>query len=86
METRYSKDQLLEMFRAQEKSGQAITNLSDLFVGNWSPGIVNGASNGGWGKREDHKEATGPDICWDHEGSVHPMGLTMINDDEREVV
>jgi len=48
---------------------------------------VNGTTNGGWGKKEDHKEGiSGPDICWDHEGKVQPLGLIDMTDHEKEVI
>ena len=85
-ESRYSKDQLLDLFRAQSKSGPLNTGLQDLFVDGWHPGATNGNSNGGWGKKEDHKEvSTGPDICWDHEGKSHPLALVEMEDHEKEV-
>ncbi len=46
---------------------------------------MNGTSNGGWGKRDDMKEAAGPDICWDHEGSVNPVAMQEMTEEEREV-
>ncbi len=87
-ESRYSKDQLLDLFRVQGKTGQPNANVNDLFVDGWSPGAVNGSINGGgWGKKEDHKEAScGPDICWDHEGKVQPLGLIDMTDHEKEVI
>ena len=84
-ESRYSKDQLLDLFRTQERNGFSSTNINDLFVDGWSPGVVNGTSNGGWGKRDDMKEAAGPDICWDHEGSVNPVAMQEMTEEEREV-
>jgi PERQ amino acid-rich with GYF domain-containing protein len=84
-ESRYSKDQLLDLFRAQEKSGISNINLSDLYVDGWNPNTTNGTSNGGWGKRDDHKDATGPEICWDHEGSVQPLALAELTEEEKEV-
>ena len=84
-ESRYSKDQLLDLFRAQEKSGVSNVNLSDLYVDGWNPNYTNGTTNGGWGKRDDHKDATGPEICWDHEGSVHPLALAEMTEEEKEV-
>ena len=84
-ESRYSKDQLLDLFRTQDRNGFANTRIDDLYVDGWSPGTVNGTSNGGWGKRDDSKEALGPDICWDHEGSVHPMAMQEMTEEEREV-
>lgn len=84
-ETRYSKDQLLDLFKAQDKVGHQGTNLNDLYVDGWRPKGTYGLSNGGWGKSQDHKDALGPEICWDHEGSVHPMALVSMSDEEREV-
>ena len=85
-ESRYSKDQLLDLFKTQEKSGFSGVNLHDLFVDGWSPGNTNGTNNGGWGKRDDSKDASGPEICWDHEGSVHPLALAEMTEDEKEVM
>ena len=31
------------------------------------------------------KEAAGPDICWDHEGSVNPIALQEMTEEEKEV-
>lgn len=84
-ECRYSKDQLLELFRTQERNGFSSTNVNDLFVDGWSPGAVNGTSNGGWGKRDDNKEAAGPDLCWDHQGSVNPIAMQGMSEEEKEV-
>lgn len=84
-ETRYSKDQLLDLFKTQERNGFSSTNVNDLFIDGWSPGAVNGTSNGGWGKRDDTREAAGADICWDHEGSVNPIAIQEMNEEEREV-
>lgn len=60
-------------------------NLNDLFVDGWNPGNTNGTNNGGWGKRDDNKDISGPEICWDHEGSVHPLALAEMTEDEKEV-
>lgn len=84
-ECRYSKDQLLDLFRTQDKIGFPSTNVNDLFVDGWSPGAVNGTGNGGWGKRDDNKEAAGPEICWDHEGSVNPIAMLEMSEEEKEV-
>ena len=60
-------------------------NVNSLYVDGWSPGAVNGASNGGWGKRDDNKETAGPDICWDLEGSVNPIAMQEMTEEERDV-
>ena len=74
------------MFRAQGRPGQVNHNVSDLFVDGWNPSPTNGITNGGWGRRDDQKEAsTGPDICWDHDGKVQPLSLIDMSEEEKQV-
>lgn len=85
-DTRYSKEQLLDLFRAYSKTGQATTDIDNLFVDGWNPGAVNGTSNGGWSKKEDYRDTmTGPEICWDYDGQIQPLGLIEMSEAEREV-
>jgi len=71
------------LFKSQGRAGP---NIDDLYVDGWKPDAVNGISNGGWGKRDDHKEqAIGPEICWDQQGKVHPLSLVEMNDEEKQV-
>lgn len=85
-ESRYSKDQLLDLFRAQADSATSSKNLSDFFVGGWNPGDASTNSNGTWSKKDDHKDsAAGPEVCWDHEGKVLPLGMIDITEEEKEV-
>ena len=76
---------MLDLFKTQEKSGFSSVNLNDFFVDGWCPTGTNGTNNSGWGKRDDNKDASGPEICWDHEGSVHPIALAEMTEDEKEV-
>lgn len=83
-ENRYSKDQLLDLFRAQDRPGQVNTNVTDLFVDGWNP--MNGANNGGWARKDETKDpSTGPEICWDYEGGVAPLATIEMGEDEKEV-
>lgn len=84
-ETRLSKEQLLNIRNELGMNGQSSISISDLYVDGWSPEGVNGSNHGGWGRRED-REPTGPEICWDHDGSVLPMGLIDMTDEERAVI
>ena len=87
-ECRYSKDQILDIFKAQGSSGRVSPNWKDLFVDGWDPRSVNGSSHGGWGRRDEHKDssnANGPEICWDHDGQSHPLSLVEMDDEEKEV-
>lgn len=86
-ENRYSKEQLLNLYKSQRESGNLGKNVSDYFVADWNPHQETPSStNGAWGKREDHKDTpSGPEVCWDHGGQVEPLGLIDMTDDEKEV-
>lgn len=84
---RYSRDQLAQLFRTQQDSGDLNDALSSLYMGAWEPHTTNGASGASWGRKEDHgREAqSGVDQCWDRDGSILPLSLADMTDDEKEV-
>jgi PERQ amino acid-rich with GYF domain-containing protein len=85
-DSRYSKEQLLNIYKSQRESGTLGKNVEDFFVADWNPHEETPAVNGAWGKREDPKDTPlGPGVCWDREGQFEPLGLTDMNDDEKEV-
>lgn len=84
-DTRYSKDQLLDLFRSQRESSPS-TNVSDLYVDGWHPSAPNGMTNGGWSRKDEPKEGlAGPEMCWDYDGKVHPLALSDMTEQEKEV-
>ncbi|MCJ1378658.1 hypothetical protein MMC17_001757 [Xylographa soralifera] len=86
IDSRYSKDQLLDLFRAQGDSGTLYKNPSEHLVEGWHPNTSSVASNGAWNRRDDHKDGSnGPEICWDHEGTIQPLGLTEPSEEEKEL-
>ena len=84
--SRYSKDQLLDVYKSQQGANGAFDEgLSGTFVGAWQPDMANGNS-AGWGRTEHSRDnQPGPDLCWDKEGAVEPLSLVDMNDEEREV-
>ena len=88
-DNRYSKDQLLDIYKALRDSGILGENLSDYFVADWDPHLATSTANGGaWGKRDEQPQRnnqTGPEICWDHGGQMEPLCLFDMSDDEKEV-
>lgn len=87
VEGRYSRAQLLQLFRSQRDLDDIKHGLSDLFVGAWEPSISNGTSGTGWGRRDDHgrEGQSGVDSCWDRDGAIEPLSLNEWTDDEKEV-
>lgn len=85
-ENRYTKDQLLNLYKIQRESGNLGKSVADYFVADWTPHVEASALNGAWEKRDDPKDApSGPEVCWDHGGHSEPLGLADMTDDEREV-
>ncbi|EPS33717.1 hypothetical protein PDE_08679 [Penicillium oxalicum 114-2] len=84
-DARYSKEQLLEMYKAQREAGYLSKHVEDYFVADWDPHTVSTPTNGAWGKRDDHKSSAGPEVCWDHGGQAEPLGLTDMSDGEKEL-
>ncbi|RDW90357.1 uncharacterized protein DSM5745_02132 [Aspergillus mulundensis] len=84
-DTRYSKEQLLDLYKAQRDTGVLTKHVADYFVADWNPHIETPAANGVWGKRDDHKDnPTGPEVCWEHGGQIEPLGLVDMTEDEKE--
>ena len=48
-EARYSKEQLLEMYKAQREAGSLGKNVEEYFVADWDPHTVTTPANGAWG-------------------------------------
>ncbi|KAF3388936.1 GYF domain-containing protein mpd2 [Penicillium rolfsii] len=84
-DARYSKEQLLELYKAQRDTGSLNKHVEDYFVADWDPHTVSTPMNGAWGKRDDHKTSAGPEVCWDHGGQAEPLGLTDMSDGEKEL-
>ena len=82
---RYSKEQLLDIFRAQSDAGGLDQQLPNILTEGWTPGGSSATSNG-WGRREDPKEGVASaEVCWDYDGMVQPLGLMNMTDEEKEV-
>jgi PERQ amino acid-rich with GYF domain-containing protein len=85
-DSRYSKEDLLNIFRSQRDSGVLGKQMGDHFLASWNPLEETPVINGAWGKKEDQKESPpGPEVCWDHLGRHEPLGLIDMTEDEREV-
>ncbi|KAI9816255.1 MAG: hypothetical protein M1827_001856 [Pycnora praestabilis] len=85
-ELRYPKDQLLNLYRTQKDAGELSRGVSNLYVNGWEPKNTDGTSGGSWGKKDEQTKdnAPGPEICWEHDGTVQPLGLLGMTDEEKE--
>ncbi|KAF2220992.1 hypothetical protein BDZ85DRAFT_266109 [Elsinoe ampelina] len=86
-DSRYAKDQLLDLFKAQsETETPSRDSLTSLFVAGWEPDQTNGSSEGagGWSGQGHRDGQSSSDPFWNNEGSMLPLGLVDMTDDERE--
>lgn len=78
----------MQLFQSQRDSNDIKEGLSHLYMGSWEPQATNGASGASWGRKDDHgrEVQSGVDQCWDKDGSIQPLHLTELTEDEREVL
>lgn len=86
-EGRYSRGQLLDLYRDNTDRGTLKESLQDLYINNWEPNSANGVSGSSWGRRDDPAAPiqNGVDSCWDKEGDIEPLSLAEMTAEEREV-
>jgi PERQ amino acid-rich with GYF domain-containing protein len=82
---RYSKKQLLDLYCSQHSPDSSNKDVSSLFMNGWDPGHSNGANGRGWGKIVDTRDSHGPDVCWDATGSVQPINMEEMTEQELHV-
>jgi len=88
-DSRYSKSQLLELYKLQQDTGsmQRDDSLTGLYVQGWEPSASESAPAAGWGRRDESARdvVPGSEVCWDTDGAVVPLGLVDMTDEEKEV-
>jgi PERQ amino acid-rich with GYF domain-containing protein len=85
-EFRYSKSQLLDIYRTQMETGASNGDISHLFENGWDPKQSNGANGrSSWGKISDGRDAQGPNIAWEPKGDIQPIGLEEMSEEEKLV-
>jgi PERQ amino acid-rich with GYF domain-containing protein len=87
VEGRFPRDLLTQLFKTQRESEELADGLSSLSMGAWEPHATNGVSGASWGRNHDQSRdsQSGVDQCWDRDGSIEPLGLRDLTDEEREV-
>ncbi|PSK36193.1 GYF domain-containing protein mpd2 [Elsinoe australis] len=87
-ESRYPKEQLIDLFKTQNNTdNMSRDSLTSLFVAGWEPEQFNGFSDGssGWAVRDAHRDGqAGPEAFWSNEGSMLPLGLVEMTEEEKE--
>lgn len=72
---RYSREDLLNVFRQQQEHGTLDDGLSNVFAASWQLG--NGAKH--------ESEKIGAELCWNDEPKSIPLGLQEMSEDEKQV-
>jgi PERQ amino acid-rich with GYF domain-containing protein len=85
-ESRFNKDQMIDIYKAQRDSGVLNRNLEQLFSGGWNPFEQRDEAVSTWDKRDKGKDQiAGPEICWNHQVDDDPLSLLDMTDEEKEV-
>jgi PERQ amino acid-rich with GYF domain-containing protein len=86
-EGRFSREQLTHLFRTQREGDELADGLSTLSMGTLESHATNGAAGASWGRNHDSSRdaQSGVDQCWDREGSIEPLSLRHLTEDEQEV-
>ena len=86
LDTRYSKEQLLDLFKEQRDAGDLADGASDLYLGEVDP-ESGGGSLSRWNRREDYgqENAPGLEICLNRSGDTEPLELHEMSPEEKEV-
>lgn len=84
-DTRYSREQLLDLFQSQKEAGGLSRNLADLFQGSWDP-MMDKDTLASQGLKGDGKDQyPGPEVCWNPNAEPAPFGLVSMSEEEKEV-
>lgn len=85
-EGRFSRDQLTQLFRTQ-RDGDDLVDVASLSMGARESHATNGVTGASWGRNHDHSRdaQSGVEQCWDRDGSIEPLSLRDLTDEEREV-
>lgn len=82
-DARYTRSQLLDLFREQKNLDDLDADLSDLFVGDFDPDAIYDQASSRWSTRDEgNPDAYGPDICIAR--NIEPTVLHEMTDDEKE--
>lgn len=83
---RFSRDQLTQLFRIQ-RDGDDLVDVASLSMGTWESHATNGVSGASWGRNHEHSRdaQSGVEQCWDRDGSIEPLSMRDLTDEEREV-
>ena len=86
-DSRYSKDQLIQLFRGQQENNDLKEGLSKLYVNPWDHNVPNGSLASSWARRDDQAGPgqAGAEICWDKDGTIVPLSLEDMTEEEKEV-
>ena len=83
---RYSKDQLLDMYKTYRESGSTNADVARLLHPEFDPWQVNGTNGrASWGKSTDGRDTYDPTVCWDKQGSNEPILLHRMSEEEKAV-
>ncbi|KAF4552049.1 GYF domain-containing protein 1 [Elsinoe fawcettii] len=86
-DSRYAKDQLLDLYKTQIGNDNASRDsLTSLYVAGWEPDQANGSSDAasGWLGQAHRDGQNASEPFWNNDGGILPLGLVDMTDEDRE--
>lgn len=84
-DTRYSKDQLLNVYQTLKESAALDRDLGDIFLGSWDPVEIRNRTASQGGRLEGKDQIPGPEVCWNYNANLEPFGLTSMTEEDKQV-
>lgn len=82
-DVRYTRDQLLDIFKHHKAAGGFYDDPSELYIGEYEQD----AAPSRWSRKDDPlpDPSTRPDACLNHAANTEPLGLVSMDAEEREL-
>lgn len=85
-DTRFTKNQLLDIYKTAQEAGELSKDISHLYVGGWDPSHSNGANGrASWGKSSDSRDSDAAAVAWEYNATIPPIGLEEPTEEEKIV-
>lgn len=84
-DTRYGKDQLLNIYQSLKETSSLDRQLKEIFLGGWEPLENKTGAHNQAGRGDGKDSVPGPEVCWNYNADVEPLGLTSMSEEERQV-
>ncbi len=85
-DNRFSKSQLIDIYKTAQETGELSKDISHLYVGSWDPSQSNGTNGrASWGKGSDSRDSDAAGVAWESNANLAPISLEELTEEEKIV-